>query len=133
MSKNPRKILIASICVLAFLVGLFLTLWFVNMPETFSGAKEIGVTVISKDGLEKQLTVETDAEFLRDALEPEGIIAGEESDFGLFVKTVDGYTVDDANQEWWSFTKGGEYLETGVETTPIADGDNFEITLTIGY
>ena len=42
-------------------------------------------------------------------------------------------TVDDSKQEWWSFTKDGQMLETGVDTTPIADGDHFEITLTAGY
>ena len=44
-----------------------------------------------------------------------------------------GVTADDANQEWWCFTKGGEMLETGVDSTPIADSDTFEITLTQGY
>ena len=66
-------------------------------------------------------------------LEPAGLIAGEETEYGLFVKTVDGYTVNDANQEWWCFTRGGEMLNTGVDTTPVADGDHFEITLTVGY
>ena len=42
-------------------------------------------------------------------------------------------TADDSQQQWWCFTKGGEMLETGVDTTPIADGDAFEITLTEGY
>ncbi len=133
MSTKNKKILITSICILAFLIGLFAALWYAYQPETATGSKEIGITITAKDGSQNQLTVQTDAEFLRDALEPEGIIAGEQSDFGLFVKTVDGYTVDDANQEWWSFTKDGEYVETGVDTTPIYDGDNFEITLIIGY
>lgn len=78
-------------------------------------------------------TISTDAEFLRGALEQENLIAGDESQYGLFVKTVNGITADDANQEWWCFTKGGETLFTGVDTTPIADGDKFEITLTVGY
>ena len=66
-------------------------------------------------------------------LEQEGLVAGEESEYGLFVKTVDGYTADDSNQEWWCFTKNGESLTTGVDTTPIADGEHFEATLTVGY
>ena len=78
-------------------------------------------------------TITTEAEFLRGALEQEGIIAGEESDYGLFVTTVDGVTADDSLEQWWCFTKGGESLATGVDSTPIADGDTFEITLTEGY
>ena len=47
--------------------------------------------------------------------------------------TVNGVTVDDSKQQWWCFTQDGEMLMTGVDTTPIADGDHFEITLTEGY
>ena len=46
---------------------------------------------------------------------------------------VNGIAADDSKQEWWCFTKGGEEMMTGVDTTPIADGDAFEITLTEGY
>ena len=38
-----------------------------------------------------------------------------------------------AAQEWWCFSKGGEDLSTGVDTTPIADGDTFEATLKTGW
>lgn len=96
-------------------------------------AKTITVKVVHKDGSEKELSVETDADNLRGALEPDGIIAGEESEYGLFVKTVDGETADDANQEWWCVTKGGEMLNTGVDDTKIADGETYEFTLTVGY
>ena len=66
-------------------------------------------------------------------MEQEKLIAGDESEYGLFVKTVDGRTADDAKQEWWCFTKGGETLMTGVDDTPIADKEKFEITLTVGW
>lgn len=49
------------------------------------------------------------------------------------VTTVNGVTADSSLEEWWCFTKGGETLNTGVDSTPIADGDHFEITLTTGY
>ena len=91
--------------------------------------------------LEKQLKeiplneagIDALSQLLAGALEQAALIAGEEGEYGLFVKTVDGVTANDANQEWWCFTKGGETLETGVDSTPIADGDTFEITLTQGY
>ena len=73
------------------------------------------------------------AENLREALEQEKLAEGEESSFGLFVKTVDGETVDDGNQEWWCLTKGGEMWNYGVDDTKIADGDAFEFTFTEGY
>ncbi len=95
--------------------------------------KTITVKVVHKDGTENTLTVNTDADNLRGALEPDGVIAGDESEYGLFVKTVDGETADDANEEWWCITKGGEMLNTGVDDTQIADGESYEFTLTVGY
>ena len=101
-------------------------------PATSATDKTITATVVA-NGEEEAFTIHTDEEYLRGALESIDLIAGEESEYGLFVTTVNGITADDANQEWWCFTKGGESLNTGVDSTPIADGDAFEITLTVGY
>ena len=40
---------------------------------------------------------------------------------------------DATTEEWWCFTKDGEDVMTGVDSTPVADGDHFEITLKTGY
>ena len=101
-------------------------------PAPSATDKTITATVVA-NGEEEAFTIHTDEEYLRGALESIDLIAGEESEYGLFVTTVNGITADDANQEWWCFTKGGESLNTGVDSTPIADGDAFEITLTVGY
>ena len=101
--------------------------------EETAGSKTITVTVVHGDGTSNDITVSTDAENLRDALEAEGIIAGEDSSYGMFVQTVDGETADDGEQEWWCLTKGGEMWNYGVDDTEIADGDVYEFTLTVGY
>lgn len=101
--------------------------------EETAGSKTITLTVVHGDGTSKDISVTTEAENLRDALEAEGIIAGEDSSYGMFVQTVDGETVDDGNQEWWCLTKGGEMWNYGVDDTEIADGDVYEFTLTVGY
>ncbi len=129
--KN-KKILIAVVALVA-IVALMVGAYFTFMPKSVEGAKNIEVVVIHADASQNTYEIATDSEFLRGALEEKNLVAGEESEYGLYVKTVDGYTADDANQEWWCFTKGGEMLMTGVDTTPIADGDTFEATLTVGY
>ncbi len=95
--------------------------------------KTITLQVVHKDGTAKDFTIKTEAKTLREALEQENLIAGEEAQYGLFVKTVDGETADEGNQEWWCLTKGGEMWNSGVDSTEIADGDAFELTLTVGY
>lgn len=129
---SKKRFLAAGCAVLAVLVVVFAFVYFNNKPETVEGAKTIAVEIIKTDS-SRTLDIATDAEYLRGALEEKGLIQGEESEYGLFVKTVDGYTADDSKQEWWCFTKNGGNLETGVDTTPIEDGDKFEITLKAGY
>lgn len=127
ITRFTALLLVVLIAAMALFTGC-------KEAETQTGAKTITVEIIVEGAETVTKTIQTDAEFLRGALEQEeGLLAGEESQYGLFVKTVNGITVDDAKQQWWCFTKGGEDLFTGVDTTPIADGDKFEITLKTGY
>ena len=102
-------------------------------PETVAGEKEITVTVVHGDGSSKEFTYHTDEEFLGPVLLSDGLIVGDDGEFGIFIHTVDGEEIDSNNQEWWCLTKAGESVMTGADTTPIASGDCFEFTLTVGY
>jgi len=130
--NSALKTIIAVILLIALIVG---ALWayghFTEGPV--SGKKDITVQVVHGDGTEKDFNIKTDEEYLRGALEQKNLVSGSESEYGLFVDTVDGETVDAAAEQWWNFTKDGEMLMTGVDTTPINDGDHYEITLKTGY
>lgn len=133
MKKQTKKLwLIAGVAVvvIAALVGC----WLAFGPKAGpAGSKAIDVTVVYADASSDSFHISTDAEFLRGALEEQNLIKGTESEFGLFVSEVNGVAADGSQQQWWRFSKGGEDLMTGVDSTPIADGDAFEITLTTGY
>lgn len=131
MSQKKKTWLVVGAAVA--LAAVLLAVWFAFGPKGAEGSKNISVTVVYGDASSERFDIATDAEFLRGALEERDLIAGDESEYGLFVKTVNGVEADDAKQEWWRFTKGGEELMTGVDATPIADGDAFEITLTTGW
>ena len=132
MSRKTKRTIIAVAVLLVLAVGAFL-IWNQFKPEAQVGAKAIVFTVVHGDESSREISIRTDAETLRGALEQESLIAGDEGEYGLFVKTVDGETADDAKQEWWCFTKGGEMLMTGVDDTMIADGEKYEATLTVGW
>lgn len=71
------------------------------------------------EGRTVTFTIHTDAEFLRGALEENGLIAGDESEFGLYVKSVNGMAADyEADGLYWSLYVDGEYATSGVDTTP---------------
>lgn len=133
MEKSKKQGGLIAVAVVALVAVLMAAAWFLLKPPAQAGGKTIQVQVVFADKTTKDHTITTDAEYLRGALEQEKMIEGDESQYGLFVKTVDGVTVDDANQEWWRFTKDGQLVDTGVDSTPLADGDHFEITLTVGY
>ena len=76
--------------------------------------------MVHGDGTEKEFPITTTAATLGDALVAEGLVEGEESSYGLFITTVDGETVDDANQEWWCLTKGGEMWNYGADATELS-------------
>ncbi|MBR0355394.1 MAG: DUF4430 domain-containing protein [Oscillospiraceae bacterium] len=134
MSKKNNRTAIIAVAILLVLVVGAIIVWFATRPAApEAGRATIVVSVTHGDGSEKEFTISTDAENLRGALEQENLIAGDESEYGLYVKTVDGETADDAKQEWWCFTKGGEMMMTGVDDSLIADGEHYEIVFTVGW
>ena len=75
---------------------------------------------IDGEGNETAVTVSTDADTVGAALAELGIVAGEDSDFGLYVKTVNNVTADyDTDGSYWAFYIDGEYASTGVDATEI--------------
>ena len=133
MNKKTRSIIIAVAVLLVLVVGALL-IWNANKSVAQVGSKTIVLEVVHKDGSTKDFTIHTDAEALRAALEQEeGLIAGSDSEYGLMVETVDGEKADwSVDQSWWCLTKDGVMLDTGVDSTMIADGDHYEFTYTIG-
>jgi len=131
-NKNVLKSLIAF-GIMAIIVVVMLIAYNQFKPQGEKGSKEIVVEVVIPEEETKEFTLHTDAEFLRQALEEETLITGSESEYGLFITEVNGRVVDDTKQEWWCVTKDGEDVFTGVDATPISDGEHYEITLTIGY
>ena len=75
----------------------------------------------------------TDAEYLGEVLKSEKLVDGEDGEFGMFITTADGEQADDSKQQWWCITKAGEQVNTSADQTPVADGDEFELTLKEGY
>ena len=98
-------------------------------PET--GNKNITIEVVNKEQETTTYEVNTNAEYLRQAMEEaDGLtFSGTESEFGLTVITVNGETADyNTDGAYWAFYVNGEYCNYGIDTQPIADGDAFSIT-----
>lgn len=76
--------------------------------------------VTDKDGIDTLFRVHTNEKIVGDALQKQGLIEGEEGQYGLFVKKVNGITADyDVDKTYWAFYVDGEYAMSGVDTTEI--------------
>lgn len=96
--------------------------------ELGEGSTQFGLTVTDKDGNETQFTIHTDKETVGEALLELNLIAGDEGEYGLYVKTVNGITADyDTDGVYWAFYVNGEYASTGVDSTPITEGESYAL------
>lgn len=87
------------------------------------GNIKFSLTVVDQDGNETDFQILTDKETVGEALLDVDLIAGDESEYGLYVKTVNGVTADyDKDKTYWAFYVNGEYANTGVDSTPVEDG-----------
>lgn len=137
---KEKKLLIALIAFVAA-VGMMAGIYFATRPQpqdsagtttTPSGyAKTITVTVVHKDGTAKEFTYQTNEDFLGAVLYAEGLIV-ESASSGMF-DTADGEKADwNVDQGWWKLLVGEKESMTGVDTTPINDGDSFKLVYTCG-
>ena len=82
--------------------------------------------VTDLDGNESTFTYASDKASVGEALLAEGLIEGEDSEYGLYVTTVNGITLDwDKDQKYWAFYVDGEYALTGVDNTEITAGATY--------
>jgi len=64
--------------------------------------------------------IKTDKTTVGEALLELGLIAGEDSAYGLYVKSVNGITLDYAKDNaYWGFFVDGQYASKGVDATTI--------------
>ena len=91
------------------------------------------LSVVDADGNEIQAEIHTDKETVGEALKELDVIAGEESATGLYVKVVNGIRADyDEDGTYWAFYINGSYAQTGVDSTPITEGDSYMLKVEQG-
>lgn len=87
------------------------------------GEKSFVTEVVDADGNTVKFTVQTNEKTVGEALQKLGVIDGEEGDYGLYIKTVNGITADyNKDGVYWAFYVDGEYAMTGADMTDAVDG-----------
>ena len=135
--KSSISLILAIVLVLSFVAcnkvdatGLWENATYLNDTEFGEGSKTINVEV----KVEEQsvvFTINTDKDTVGAALIEHDLIAGDESQYGLYVKVVNGITADyDIDQSYWAFYVDGELSMTGVDGTDITEGAAYQLVYT---
>ena len=110
-----------------------------SAPSSSAGAKDVGqgdtaftLEVIDSEGARSLFNVKTNEKTVGAALLALDLIAGEDSQYGLYVKTVNGITADyDTDGSYWAFYIDGEYAQTGVDSTDIKAGATYTLKIDV--
>ena len=103
-----------------------------NTDKTFGeGSKAVTVSVTAEEQT-VTFTLHTDAETLEEALVENELVEGDESQYGLDIKFVNGiradYTLDGGY--YWALTKDGERVDYGAGSAVLTDGDVYGLLRT---
>ena len=133
--NSTASILIALMCILSLTAcgntvektGLWESATYLKDTEFGKGEKTINVEVKAEEKT-VTFTVNTDKETVGDALIEHNLIDGEDGDYGLYIKVVNGITADyDVDKSYWAFYIDGEYATSGVDTTDINENVTYRL------
>lgn len=137
---NCKKLL-TLVMVLVLMAAMALTFTGCGSKETNTvqtvaqdaEAVTFTVTVTDLEGNEDSFDITTTQTILGDALLDQGLISGDEGEYGLYITTVNGVSADwDKDQTYWAFYIDGEYALTGVDSTEIDPNAAYSFVLTKG-
>lgn len=130
--RDKKNIIGVIILCVATVISIAFCFFAKDMTQTFTNEKTVQIAVVNGDNV-KNFTIKTTGNSLRDAVDEINLVSGEEGQYGLYIKTVNGYTANEDKQEWWCITKNNEPVFEGIDSIKIENDEKYEITLKTGY
>ena len=130
--NNKKKLL--GLGALIIIIAAFAIIYGKFSEKPVEGSKAITIEVINSKEESTTYELNTDAEFVEQAMnETEGLeYEAEDGPYGLAVNSVNGeVAVFEENGAYWGFFVNGEYCNYGISEQPVEDGDAFQIVYTI--
>ena len=110
------KKLISLLLVMVMVLGLVAC----GNAEPKATGSSFTVVVADLEGKETTFEYTSDKATVGEALIAEGLIEGHETEYGLYVDSVNGVALDwDKDGKYWAFYIGDEYAMEGVDATKI--------------
>ncbi len=143
---NFKKLCSLCLCILLVAAIAMFTTACTNSPTVTDGntaTEDMGsygqghnsftFCVSDKEGKETYYSINTEKATVGEALMELELISGDEGPYGLYVKTVNGITLDyDSDGMYWAFYIGAEMAPTGVDMTEIVSGETYRLVATKG-
>lgn len=97
-----------------------------EVTQLGEGETQFNFTVVDASGKETTFLISTNQKMVGEALSELELIKGEQGAYGLYVKTVNGITLDyDKDGKYWAFYEDGAYAAKGVDKTEIVKGKTY--------
>ena len=135
MKQFKNRFFASVLCmVLIVAMALSMTACTNNTPDSSDAGQEQGQSVeqsftfevVDKDGNVTTFDITTDKATVGEALLEEGLIKGEDGQYGLYVTEVNGIVADyNIDQTYWAFYVDGAYASSGVDMTDVVDGATY--------
>lgn len=98
---------------------------------TFGEGSKTVVVEVKAGNDSVTFTIKTDKKTVGEALGEHKLIEGEDGQFGMYIKKVNGILADyDVDKSYWSFYINGEYAMSGVDTTDIDTSATYKLEYT---
>lgn len=118
-----KRILSLALCALMIICSL---LFAVSCGNGEGETVTFTLEVEHLDGTRRTFSVTTSESNVADALVNEGYVSGDMDTYGLYIKTVDGETLDySRDNAYWAFYVDGEYAQAGVSFTQPENGATY--------
>ena len=126
-----------KIIAMVLMVSIILAGCGISTPETEilhdgdtvgKGAVSFHLTIIDKEEAATHITVKTDDKLLGDALQNLNIISGEKSEYGLYITTVNGSSVDyDTDKSYWALYVNNKYSEKSISKIKVSQDAEYTL------
>ena len=132
--NNSKKILIGGV-ILVVLIAVFAICYNLFGAKATVGSKSVVIEVVDSTGSTTSYDVNTDAEYLKGAMDELAeaddsfTFSGLEGDYGMMIEKINGeQAIYDQDNAYWALYVNGEYGQYSADQQPVTDGDTYTWT-----
>lgn len=98
-----------------------------EVKELGEGKTEFNFSVVTLDGKEEKFLIHTDKTTVGDALTELGLIEGEEGQYGLYVKKVNG--IPESDGAYWMIYENNQMAVVAISQLEVKNGESYSLRL----